>query len=147
MQLPRPAFSAMELILVIAIIALVFAATIPFAYRFRNQQLRETLQTDLIQVLRQAQLRALQSEAGSDWGVHLSSGSFVLYRGSSYNTREPSFDITYNIHESVTWTGLSEITFHRGRGTPFTGGTLQFSDQASSGTIIVNTVGGIFFKN
>lgn len=136
----------MEILLVVAIMALIFAATVPFVHRFRNQQLRGVLRNDLVQVLRQAQVRSLQSERGDHWGVRVLSGAFVLYRGASYVSRLPSFDATYKIQESVTWMGLQEVTFRRGRGTPFTGGTLRFRGTSGSGTILVNAVGGIFFQ-
>lgn len=141
-----PAFAAIEVLLVVAILALAFAATTPFVYRFRNQQLREVLRSDLVQLLRQAQTRALQSEQGDHWGVRILSGAFILYRGASYATRDVPFDTIYRVQEPAMWTGLSEVTFRRARGTPFTGGTLSFHGPIGSGTILVNAVGGIFFQ-
>jgi prepilin-type N-terminal cleavage/methylation domain-containing protein len=123
----RPGFTALELIVVLAIFALASATVLPFVGRFQQSQTIKTHTQNVVQVLRRAQNRAMLGERDSAWGVKFQTGAYILYAGSHYVGRNFRFDETHAIASAFSFGGFSEVTFTKGLGTPVAAGTLTIT--------------------
>lgn len=77
-------YTLIEIIIVVAIIGLVgIASLVSFIGSRRTRDLATTGQ-NAISVLRVAQSKTLAREDNSQWGVHLTPTTFILFRGTNY---------------------------------------------------------------
>lgn len=125
-------FTLTELIVVIALVVLLGGLALP-AIRVaqKNSELEDAAQL-LQSALRLAQSRTLGSEAASQYGVFFDTAAspdrYILFRGSSYATRDVAADEAYTLSQNLE---ISEITmpgneavFSRVTGTVFGPGSV-----------------------
>ena len=118
----RPAFSTLELILVIGILGGLAGITIP---AYRDYQVRSDLvnATDRVsQALNRAQLRSEAGEQDTEWGFSVSRST--LFAGKQYDGRNAMFDERYPIPETIATSGLDEVSFAKLTGVPSATGTI-----------------------
>jgi prepilin-type N-terminal cleavage/methylation domain-containing protein len=128
-----------ELLLVIAIVAILGGAATPFLSRFVLQINFDTSKDKLVGTLRKAQSYSLANRDAEDWGVCMT-GNFVrLYTGSC---SAPIISEDFSIPATVTVTGFEDITFNN-RGEPSNQLTISTSTSIETATIILNQAGGI----
>lgn len=131
--------SVIELLLVIAIISLLGAATTPFVSRFVLQTQYDTTQNMVVSQLRKAQTAAFQRKQDATWGVCYTGGTLRLFSGSCGS---PSYSENYSVPSSVSVTGLTTITFDA-RGEPSSTATINLSTSIESGSVAINSAGGL----
>jgi hypothetical protein len=85
----------------------------------------------LAQNLRRAQALSQSSDGDMTWGVRLGVGSILVYKGSSYVSRDVDFDENTQIPKSIVPTGLAEVTFSKVIGVPSATGTFTLTSQAN----------------
>ncbi|KKQ96032.1 MAG: hypothetical protein UT42_C0030G0002 [Candidatus Falkowbacteria bacterium GW2011_GWA2_39_24] len=113
------AFTFIETLIVISIIVLIIALTIPAFRYFQTESTLNNNAQEIISALRLAQSKTIASEARDNWGVYFNAGSYVLFKGTSFSAREPVYDKTYElskkaeIYEIDLIGGGSEIVFER----------------------------------
>ncbi len=147
-------FTTTELIVVIAL-ALLFAALAIPAFRVaqKNSELEDASQL-LQSVLRLAQSRTLASEGASQYGVFFdtttSPDQYVLFKGSSYATRDISADEAHVLPQGVEISAVtmpgSEVVFVRLTGTVLGSGSVTLrllSDPTKQETVYVSSSGAI----
>jgi len=111
-------YTLLEVLLVIGIFAILIFFLVPVGLNFyKSQQLEATTQA-LIQTLRRAQLRAMSTELDSSFGVYLTGGQYILFKGDSYSTRDPLYDEVFNLAKVINVSGLSEVVFLKFEGKP-----------------------------
>jgi type II secretory pathway pseudopilin PulG len=118
----RPAFTTLELLLVVGILAGLAAFSIP---AYRDYQVRSDLVrvTDQVsQALGRAQLRSQAGQQESEWGYSVSHAT--LFAGTSYTGRNPSHDEFYPMPDTIATSGLDEVSFARVTGAPSATGTI-----------------------
>lgn len=131
-------FTLIELILVIAIIAIIAAGSIPFLASFNQRSQGDAVAREVVSALRFAQQKAIASENDSQFGVYFDdpSNEFIIFRGASYGLN-PVEDRVFSYEDSVTisqsFTG-DEVNFEK-----VTGNTADF------GTINITTSTGIAY--
>ncbi len=84
------AFSYLEVIIVIAIIAILSGMTLLFG---QTSQVRADINAEannLASYLRLAQSKAMSGENNSDHGIHLETDKYILFEGSSYSPSDSS---------------------------------------------------------
>jgi prepilin-type N-terminal cleavage/methylation domain-containing protein len=140
----RPAFTALELILVLAIFAITAGATLPFLGHFQTTGTLKTHGQDIVQTLRRAQHRAAMGQRDKAWGVYFTSGQYVLYAGNSYAGRDSDFDESHTVGSAYSFTGSGELTFRKLTGAAMTGGTVTVTHgDAGSKSVDVSAAGSI----
>ncbi len=126
----KRAFTLIELLLVIAIVAIIFAFSAPYTLRFYNTQLINETQSNILSVLSQARHNALLQKNDSDWGVKFDSenNQYILFQGSSYAENVDLYDEVYPLLNNVELTGdwTDEIVFSKYTGVPTVNGETTF---------------------
>lgn len=118
----------LEMLLTIAIIAILGGISAPIYMSFLTRNDLNVTSTIMTQSLRRAQTQAKNMVNDSNWGVHVEDQMLTIFSGESYAGRDASYDETFDIAPTISFSGISEVVFTR-----FTGDTLN------SGAIILNS--------
>ena len=146
-QCGRSGFTVIELIVVVAIFVITVSVAFPFLGKFQRSETLETLGQDVVQVLRRAQHRAITGERDRAWGVSFQAGSYILFAGTSYATRDMAFDEQHTVVGAFTFSGASEITFEKFSGRASTAGTVTIAHSGGeTRSVNVNSAGAIFLQ-
>ena len=135
----KKAFTLIELLLVIAIIAIVGASSTPFLSRFILQTNYDSVVDKLVGSIRKTQEYAMDGKNGTVWGICQSGNNIELYSGSC---NSPIISENYSIPNTVSVSGLNDITFNI-RGEPSAIILVTVSTTLESATISLNSAGGI----
>ncbi len=129
-----------ELLLVVAIIAIVGATTIPVGSGFYRRSGFRDVVSEVAASLRTAQINAVSGKAGDSWGVRVIASEIIIFKGSSYATRDTAFDQKYKIPGSVNVTD-SEVVYSYPSGNPGQTTVITVTSANQSNTLEVNEVG------
>lgn len=136
-------FTLIEILLSLSMMAVIAAFSLPVA---QNYQLRSGLHVakdTTAQQLRRAQSLSIAGEGDDTWGVAIQNGSVTLFKGSSYASRDTSYDEVNAIQTSITTSGISEVVFTRITGEPSTTGDINLESAASQTEIITVQSNGL----
>src|SRR3990172_786176 len=131
--------TALELLIVVAIMAILAAIVIsPFA-QFRNSKVLDTAGENALSILARARGNTLSSKNSYQYGVHFESAQMILFRGAIYNSLDAN-------NEAVALDGALEIypTPPSLTGKTSQDGTVVIrvkSDTSKTRTITVNATG------
>lgn len=136
-----------ELLLTLAAITLLSALSIPFFMTFQVSSQSDTAGQEIIQSLRRAKIKAIAAENDDNWGLAVKDQKITIFKGSDLNSRDPSFDETFDLPSTITSSGLTEIYFFKLSGIPSTVGTISLIDTNSKQkNITINTNGTADFQ-
>lgn len=135
----KSGFTLVELILVVAIIAIVAASGAPFLARFMVVNNLENAVDRTVGSLRKAQAYAMDNKNDAVWGVCVNSGRIRLFRGTCTT---PTHSEDFNL-EGVSISGFTEVTFTNERGEPSSAVTITLTNQLGTRTITMNSTGGM----
>lgn len=142
----NPGFTLLEVALVITLVVIISAFTVPIGINFyRNQTLNEA-SDGILSVLRRSQNHAAFGKNDSDFGVKILSDTYVLFEGSSYVSRDTSKDASFNISMGVTATGADEIVFTKLTGVPNATGSITITAGNTTKTIEINAQGHVEYQ-
>jgi len=126
-----------ELLLVIAIIAIIGVVTTPLASGFLIRNYLRNTTNEIDSALKTAQNNSLSGKQDSQWGVEISASTIKMYAlGNS------AFNQIYNIPFSISVT-QDTIVFDQLTGNPDATAEINVSSNADTNTINVNQVGAI----
>lgn len=128
-------------ILISILILVILALLIPLGIDFYKRQELENQARAVLQTLRRAQLKAMAIEFDSSFGVHLTDERYVLFKGNSYETRDPQYDEVFNFPEIISVSGLSEIVFSKLEGRPSVTGEIILNIGEEKRVIIIDESG------
>lgn len=139
------AFTLIEILLVIIILAVLAGSTIPLSINFYKAQQLDTNTKGVVQALRRAQLKAMSIEDDSIFGVYLTDDDYILFKGSSFSARDVSYDEVFDLPQIITVTGIQEIAFSKFEGMPMGGltGDIILNSNGDSRTININEIGRV----
>ncbi|MEK7105240.1 MAG: prepilin-type N-terminal cleavage/methylation domain-containing protein [Patescibacteria group bacterium] len=143
-------FTLIEAVLVVAVLTLVVGATVPKFSAFSERYQVDNKSDELTQLLRIARNKSMMSESDSPYGVHLvtgTAGSFTLFKGATYATRDTSYDEeVHTLPNGITLgktVAASDVVFTKVEGSTSNAGSITVALQGTTvtHTISVNSAG------
>ncbi len=135
-------FTLIEIILVIAIMAIISVSAAPFLSRFLTQNRLEVSTDKVISTIRKTQSYAMSGKDNSIWGFCKSGNNIRLFKGSCAT---PAYNEDFDLSK-VTISGLTEVVFtgmSGKRGEPNTPVTVTIANDIGSNTVSINYAGGL----
>jgi len=120
-------FTLLEILLTIAVLLIIVAISVPVSITFQLKNDLNIAEISIAQSLRRAQLLAQSSDADTDWGVKIETGSITIFKGSNFASRDINFDEVFDFSLSITPSGFTEIVFSKFYGAPQSIGTTTLS--------------------
>ena len=145
-------FRSIELILVVAGLAIIFSVAAPFSNSSIVKGNTESAARTLELSLRRAYAYARAEENNSDWGVYVSGDHATVFSGSLYDGHDTSFDEVATLKTSPTLSGTlyidgaAEVVFTKGTGAPSATGTIILSGGSITRTITINSASAILVE-
>jgi len=132
----RRGFTALELLIVIAIMGVILATILPSFTNFRRSSLLNTESQELVSIINRARILSVSSKYDDQFGVHFEAGKVVLFQGDTYSpsattNEEHVFDTAVILSPIVINGGGSELLFEK-----ITGATSQ---NATTTLLVVGT--------
>ncbi len=120
-------FTLLEIALSVSILGMIFGMSIPMYRIFSVRNDLDIAVSTLVQDYRRAQTLSVLADGDSMWGVHVATGSILIYKGSSYASRDQAFDENTEIPTSIVVSGLTNVSFTKQVGLPQSTGTTTFT--------------------
>ncbi len=120
-------FTLIEMVLSVAMLTLILGMTLPMLRTFTVRNDLDVAVNSVVQNMRRAQTLAYVGDGDTPWGLHVSVGSILIYKGASYATRDQLYDEVTTIPTSITVEGFNEVTFSKSTGMPQSTGTLTLT--------------------
>lgn len=139
----RPAFTLIEILVVIGLMGMIMLFTLPVGMETLRQHEFLNARESLRRTLTTAREDAFAGTGGAAWGVAIIGNDLVRFQGNSYLSRNASYDVTVPLGALVALTGPSEVVFTRPDGFPATPATLALTDGRRTATTTVNALGTI----
>ena len=137
----RRGFTFTELILVVGMIVILAAVSVPVLQSFQVGNDLSVSVNVITQTLRRAQSLSQSMVSDTSWGVSIQSGAIILFKGTSYSLRDPSFDEIFDMPKSITPSGVGEIVFSKFSGEPQVTGDIILTTPNQLKTISINKKG------
>ena len=154
----KSGFTLIEIIVVVTILSIISTIVISNFPLFNKRTDVENNIQEFANVLRLAQNKTLSSENNSQHGVYIntavSPNRYVLFKGTSYATRDSDFDQNYSLTKTVEFFGISlggasEIVFSKLGGDSAQSGNISIrliSDTSQIKTVYIANSGVIDFS-
>ncbi|TSC55426.1 MAG: Uncharacterized protein G01um101418_910 [Parcubacteria group bacterium Gr01-1014_18] len=139
-------FTLLEALLSVSVVAILALVAFPISIQFQNRTGLDIASYSFTQSLRSAQTLAQASSGDSSWGVKADTGSILLFKGSSYASRDTAYDQISSIYESIILSGVTEVIFAKFTGLPQTTGTLILtSPNNETRSVTINSKGTVSY--
>ena len=132
--------SIIELLIVIAIISVIGVTVIPIGAGFLERNTARNKVNEVVESLRVARINAMSGKNDSQWGTTVTASEIVLFQGDSYATRNPDYDISYSVPQSVNITTF-EVIFDEITGNPNQTLTINIISDLTSRVVQLNELG------
>ena len=142
-KLNNRGFTLLELLLSVAIVALLAGLSLPVYRTLMQKNDLDIATTTIAQSLRRAQILSQAVDGDTTWGVNAQSNNIVIFKGTSYATRDATFDETFDVPTTIGISGSTEIVFAKFTGLPQTTGTINLSTANDSRSVTINAKGTI----
>lgn len=136
-------FTLLEVLLSIAVVAVLAGFSLPIFRTMLTKNDLDVATVTVAQTLRRTQILSQAVDGDTSWGIKVQSGTITLFRGTSYGTRDSSFDETFDLPTSINPSGTTEIVYAKFTGLPQTTGSIIFSTANDTKTISVNEKGTV----
>ncbi len=137
-------FSLTELILTMGIMITIFALTIPFISKQFSYFDLSVERDRLVANLRRARIMAMTNRNSLPHGLYVASSTFYVFEGTSFASRNQSYDESYDRRPEVGISGGPEVVFTSLSGTT-SSSTFILTSQSNSATVVVNPEGGVSY--
>lgn len=141
-------FSALELIIVMAILVVLLASIVPSFLNFRRSSVLNTETQELVTVINRARLLSVSSKNDQQFGVHFEAGKVVLFQGATYSAgaatnEEHAFNSMLTLSTITINGGGSELLFEKVTGATSQNATttLLVAGTTASTTVVIRPTG------
>lgn len=139
-------FSLIEMLLSVAIIAMLAALSLPLYVSFSNRNDVDVNAESIASMLRRAQTYSRGMNGDSIWGVRIQTGSATLFKGTTYASRDTSYDETTVIPGHIAVSGISDVTFSKLLAVPSTTGSVTLTTNTNeTRTVTLNGKGMVAY--
>lgn len=145
LKLKLPAFTLIEILLAVALLAMILAISLPLGQEYLNKNELENAKTLITQTIRSAQANAKAGKADAQWGVRINDNAITLFQGNSYATRNTAVDVVISWSDRFDATGVSELVFSKYNALPSTTGTITITGFELTSEITINTQGNLLY--
>lgn len=145
LKLKLPAFTLIEILLAVALLAMILAISLPLGQEYLNKNELENAKTLITQTIRSAQANAKAGKADAQWGVKIIDNAITLFQGNSYATRNTAVDVVITWSDRFDATGVSELVFSKYNALPSTTGTITITGFELTSEITINTQGNLLY--
>ena len=137
-------FSLIELLIALAVLGTILGLGVPISSSaYRNFLLGAEIEKFVI-LARRAEGLSTAGYREKDHGLAVQSGNLTVFEGASFAARNPDFDESYNLSDSIQISGPSEITFQLLSGRPFASSSWTISLDSGAGKIVsINEEGAV----
>ncbi len=136
-----------ELVVVVAIVAVLSASLIPSLLNFRRTSILNTETQELVTVINRARMLAVSSKNDQQFGVHFETGKVTLFQGATYTAGATTNEVR-NFNSAVTGAttingGGSDVLFAKVTGATNQNATttLLVTGTTASTTVVVRQSG------
>lgn len=136
-------FTLIELLLSVAMISIIAGISLPVYVSFQTRNELATTSSAVVEMLRRAQNYARTGVNDSQWGVAVASSTTTLFKGSSYASRDTSYDEVLTLAGSLTASGLGEVVFAELTGVPSTTGTITLTSSTNDTDVLTLNAKGV----
>jgi Tfp pilus assembly protein FimT len=137
-------YTLVEVLLVVGLLALLVGilAVLDRGFILKNDIM--LAEESVRHSVRRANFLARMGSENSDWSVRLENDRVTVYKGDDYTTRDTAYDETFDFPSSVSFSGVTEITFSRSEGTPDNFGNINLIlETGESRVVVINEKGFI----
>lgn len=140
-------FTLIEMLLSVGIIAMLAGLSLPVYLSFTTRNDLAIITESTANALRRAQTYSRGVREDSQWGVAVQPTQIVLFKGTSYATRDAAFDEPISLPGQTTASGLAEVTFNKGTAWPNTTGSIAITSDAlnETRTVTINAKGMVSY--
>lgn len=144
--------SIIEIILVLAVVALMFAIIVPSLISFRKNQAIQNSTNALVSLLEEARAKTLASYNNTFYSVFVDTDRATIFDGSSYSSTDSLNKVVFYespiILQSISLNGGgSNISFERLKGTTTNYGTIILQIPSGSSKTITVSASGIVTRD
>lgn len=140
--------TALEILIVVSILAFLLAAIVPSFLDFRRNSALNTGTQEIITVINKARLSTISSKGDMQYGVHFEATQVVLFQGTIYSALASTnevhiLDSTLTLMSIVVNGGGSEVVFQKitGETTQNATTTLSVLGTIASTTLVIRPSG------
>lgn len=141
----KQGFTLLEMLLSVAAIGILAGLSLPVFRTLLTKNDLDIAIATAAQTLRRAQILSQTVDGNTSWGVKMQSGSITLFKGTSFASRDSSFDETFDMSTSINMGGVTEIVFAKFTGFPQITGNVNLSTESDARSISINEKGTIGF--
>ncbi|MBI4034750.1 prepilin-type N-terminal cleavage/methylation domain-containing protein [Candidatus Saccharibacteria bacterium] len=134
-------FSLLEVILTVAIISLLAGIGAPLYLSATNRNELVVASNVLVQDLYRAQSASRSVIDDEAWGVAVNGQTITLFKGTSFASRDSSFDENYIVPDSINLSGDNQLTYSKLTGLPATTASFNLAHNNDNRTVTVNAKG------
>lgn len=140
-KLNKKAFSLIEILLIIALMGAVLLIGIPLGQTALTGSEIDTAYEVGLKSLRLAQAKSQGGYEDSTWGVRFQQPNIIIFKGSSFQTRDASYDVKTVLGAKVGYSGINEVYFSKIEGIPSVTGSINIFSYEKSRVIQINSNG------
>ncbi len=137
-------FTIAEVLITLAILSVLFSIGLPVGWDFYTTYQFDSETQTFVAALEQARSAALVNRNQSAHGVYFDTNDFIVFQGSSFATRNVTFDKKMPRNSIITISGSNEIVF-TSLSAETASSTYNFAFNTKNRTIYVTTQGGIIY--
>jgi prepilin-type N-terminal cleavage/methylation domain-containing protein len=138
-------FTMVELLVTIGIMGLLIALSTSVDGTFSKHEGLEIATVSLVESVRHAQLNSQNGKGDSSWGVRVFENKAVVFMGSSYASRNTTYDQAVGLPGGVKASGLGEIVFAEFTGGTLNSGVVVLSNDFGKRNILINAKGTVSY--
>ncbi|PIV90714.1 hypothetical protein COW46_01040 [Candidatus Gracilibacteria bacterium CG17_big_fil_post_rev_8_21_14_2_50_48_13] len=139
----RDGFSLIEILLSVALLALVAGVSIPVSFSWVASVDQRQAVRILTTSLEEARTYARANKNDGDWGVQVENGSVIVFQGANYASRVVGEDRSWSLPGGVDVTGASGVVFAKVTGIPSSYPVFTLTKGSNVSTVTVGALGTV----